>query len=264
MVAIVSTAVAETARDILDRRRRLDETQHRWTDREQAITLHVRTRYGRKPVRELTVYERKRPDGGEQTILFFERPAAARGMGFLSFSRADGPADQRLYMPALGRVRSIRGDERNDSFLGTDLTYNDVDLLQDMPAWTEDEAATTLAGEADMDGVATHVIDLRPRRADVGYGRIRIWLGKDDLISRRTHFFRSADDPLDAPATEILQSQVKRIGTIPVPHRVEVRRPANRSGTIMEVRRVRFDQGLGEDLFTQRALERGERPDERP
>jgi hypothetical protein len=262
VVAIGSAADAETAREILDRRKRLDETQRRWTDREQTITLHIYTERGRKPDQELILFERKVADGEEQSILFFERPATVRGMGLLSHSHAEGPADRMVYMPALDRVRLIRGEERHGSFLGTDLTYDDVDLLQDMPSWTEDDAAAKLVGDADVDGVATHVIELRPKRA-VGYGRITVWLGKDDLISRRTHFFEAADDPADHPVKEILQSKVDMVGAIPVPHRVEIRQPKLDSRTVMEVGRVRFDQGLEQDLFTQRALEHGAPPDGR-
>jgi len=259
VVALAGTAGAETAREILDRRKLLDETERHWDDREQAITLRLYGSRGGERTRELVVYERQLDGDEQQSILFFERPAEVRGTGFLSFSHAEGPADQWLFLPALKRVRQITAQTRQESFVGTDLSYHDLDLLQDMPSWTEDDAASSLLGEADVEGVATHLIELRPKRDDVGYGRIRLWLGKDDLVSRRTHFFEGVDDPADEPAKEILQSDVKMVGKIPVPHRLEVRRPQRGSRTVMEVERVRFDQGLEEDLFSQRALERGER-----
>jgi outer membrane lipoprotein-sorting protein len=177
----------------------------------------------------------------------------------LSFSHATGPTDQWLFLPALKRVRQITAQTRKESFVGTDLSYHDLDLLQDMPTWTEEDAASKLVGEADVDGEATYVIELRPKGDDVDYGRIQIWLDKDDLISRRTHFFEGVDDPADEPVKEIVQSDVKVVGKIPVPHRVEVRRPQRGSRTVMKVERVRFDQELEEDLFSQRTLERGER-----
>jgi len=252
-------AEAQSAREILDRRKLLDETERHWDDREQAITLHLFGSRGGERTRELVVYERQLEGDERQSILFFERPAEVRGTGFLAFSHPKVPADQWLFLPALKRVRRITAETRKESFVGTDLSYHDLDLLQDMPSWTEDDAASKLLGEADVDGAATHVIELRPKDADVDYGRIQLWLGKDDLISRRTYFFEGADDPADDPVKQVLQSDIKLVGPIPVPHRVEVLRPRRGSRTVMDVERVRFDQGLEEDLFTQRALERGER-----
>jgi hypothetical protein len=259
VVLFATTAAADSAREILDRRKLLDETERHWDDREQEITLELFGSRGGERTRELVVYERQLPEDERQSILFFESPAEVRGTGFLSFSHATGPADQWLFLPALKRVRQIAAQTRKESFVGTDLSYHDLDLLQDMPSWTEDDAASKLLGEADVEGVATYVIELRPKRDDVEYGRIQVWLGKDDLVSRRTHFFDGADDPADEPVKEIVQSDVKLVGKIPVPHHVEVRRPQRGSRTVMKVARVRFDQDLEEDLFTKRALERGER-----
>jgi hypothetical protein len=259
LALVAAAAGADPAREILDRRKLLDETERHWDDREQAITLHLYGSQGGERTRELVVYERRLEGDERQSILFFERPAEVRGTGFLSFSHPSGPADQWLFLPALKRVRQITAQTRKESFVGTDLSYHDLDLLQDMPSWTEADAASKSLGDADVDGVATHVIELRPKLGDVDYGRIQLWLGKDDLISRRTHFFDGADDPADSPIKEIVQSEIKLVGKIPVPHQVEVVRPQRGSRTVMKVTRIRFDQGLEEDLFTQRTLERGER-----
>jgi hypothetical protein len=52
---------------------------------------------------------------------------------------------------------------------------------------------------------------------------------------------------------------VRAVGAIPVAHRIEVETPANGTRTRIEVTEAQFNQKLEEDLFTQRALERGGR-----
>lgn len=248
-------AAASPAREILDRRKALDDGPRRWKDREQRVALTIVASRGGERQRELVVYERRLGDDERQTILFFEEPSEVRGTGFLSISRTGKPAEQWLFLPALSRVRQITAQTRTQSFVGTDLTYQDLDIIQEMPSWSEDDAASELVREEVVDEVPTHVIGLNPRREDIGYDRIVLWLGVDDLVMRRLEFFEDGADPVK----RIAQKDIRVVGKIPVAHRLEVERPARGSHTVMEVRAVSFDQNLEDDLFTQRALERGER-----
>lgn len=251
----VAASATSPSRAILDRRKALDDGPRHWDDREQRVALVIHASRGGVRERDLVIYERRLPNDENQTVLFFESPSDVRGTGFLSLSRAGHPAEQWLYLPALGRVRQITAQGRTQSFVGTDLTYQDLDLLQEMPAWTEQDAASELLREEPVDDVPTHVIAFGPRRDDIGYTRIVLWLGVEDLMPRRLEFFEEGPDPVK----RIHQRDIRLIGPIPVAHRVEIERPQRGSHTVMTVRQVSFDQRLEDELFTQRALERGER-----
>ncbi len=264
IVAVVTAGVlagalpasANRAREILDRRKALDDGPRRWRDREQRVTLTIVASRGAERRRELVVYERRLERDERQTILFFSEPAEVRGTGFLSHSRPGEAAEQWLYLPALNRVRQITAQTRTQSFVGTDLSYQDLDIMQEMPSWTEEDAASELLRDELMGEVTTHVIALQPRRDDIGYDRITLWLGAEDLVMRRLELFEQ--DATD-PSKRIEQRDIRLVGAIPVAHRLEVARPERGSHTVMEVRAATFDQDLEDDLFTQRALERGER-----
>jgi len=254
-VAVGIPAFASESREILDRRKALDDGPRRWSDREQHIKLTIVASRGGERRREIVVYERRLDADERQTVIFFDEPAEVRGTGFLSLSQPGKPAEQWLYLPALKRVRQITAQTRTQSFVGTDLSYQDLDMMQEMPSWTEEDAASELIREDVVDGVATHVIGLTPRREDIGYERIVLWLGTDDLVMRRLELFDDGADPIK----RIDQSEITLLGKIPVAHRVEIERPQRGSHTVMEVSAVSFDQNFEDDLFSQRALERGER-----
>jgi Outer membrane lipoprotein-sorting protein len=67
----------------------------------------------------------------QKAILFFLAPAEVKGTGFLAFTHKGRPADQWLYLPELKRVRQITARRRKESFVGTDLSYHDLDLIQE-------------------------------------------------------------------------------------------------------------------------------------
>jgi hypothetical protein len=256
-LAIAGTAWAETAREVLDRRRQLDDTTRHWDDREQEMALTLERKGSAPQRRELTMYERRLPGREEQAILFFDAPASIKGVAFLSFSHPGKADEQWLYLPALKRPRQIGVSKsaRSESFAGTDLTFHDLDVLQDMTSWTEAEAPAALVGEESIDGVPTYEIELKPKRDDVYYPRILVWLGKDDLVARRTEFFANGPEPVK----RVEQSDIRTVDGIPVAHRLEAVTVKNGSRTVMDVAQVRFNQTLESDLFTQRSLERGKR-----
>jgi outer membrane lipoprotein-sorting protein len=255
--ALAAAASAETARQILDRRRQLDDTTRHWDDREQHMTLTIERKDSAAQRRELSMYERHLAGHEEEAILFFEVPASIKGVGLLALSHPGQADEQWFYLPALKRVRNIAAttSDRSESFVGTDLTFHDLDVLQDMTSWSESEAATTLLGDEVIGGVPTYHIELRPTRSDVYYPRIQLWLGKDDLVTRRTELFKDGGEAVK----RVDQSDIRTVDGIPLAHRIEAATVGRGSRTVMEVTKVRFNQKLEDDLFTQRALVRGKR-----
>jgi len=245
---------AETARQILDRRKALDDTTRHWNDRHEKLTLRISGR-GSERIRELELYDRREPGDEQKTILFFLAPAEVKGTAFLAYTHKGRAADHWLYLPELQRVRQITARTRNESFVGTDLTYHDLDLVQEMTSWSEADAASHLRGDETLDGVASHVIELAPRREDIGYKRIVMWLGADDLVPRRLEFYEDDKEP----KKRLTQTDVRPVGNIPVAYHVLAETPGAGTRTVIETSDVQFDQNLEADLFTQRYLERGGR-----
>jgi hypothetical protein len=261
MLALVLVGVArdglagETARQILDRRKALEDTTRKWTDRQERLAMTIRDARGGERHRVLRLYERRLPGDERQTIVFFESPAEVKGVGFLAYTHKGRAAEQWLYLPELSRVRQITPRSRTESFVGTDLSYQDLDIIQEMGAWSEADARSTLRGEETVDGVATHVIELVPQRDDIGYRKIMLWLGQDDLMPRRLEFFAEGSEPVK----RITQRDFHDVGAIPVAGTTEVETPARGSTTVIASSEAAFDGGLEAERFTQRALERGGR-----
>lgn len=82
----------------------------------------------RGSVRERSIAQyRQDRDGVESKLMFFLSPSDVRNTSFLSFSYEDGRNDdQYIYLPALKRVKRIASDSKNDSFMGSDFTYDDM------------------------------------------------------------------------------------------------------------------------------------------
>src|SRR5687768_9546638 len=65
------------------------------------------------------------PDG-DRLLIRFTYPNDIRGTGFLVLEHPKVEDERFLYLPSLGRVRRIAGSEAQESFVGSDFTYEDI------------------------------------------------------------------------------------------------------------------------------------------
>ena len=251
--AAAATRSPSEARVLLDAVNELDDTTRSWTDRTQRMKLHIVDGRGIERNRELIMRTIKRPNGEDKTSTVFLVPAEVRGTAFLQFAHKDRDAEQWLFLPALGRIRQIAAQSKNESFMGTDFSYRDLELLTDVFEWTEEEAPAKLVGTEQIDGREAVLIELLPRKKDVGYQRIRLLLERDALVLRRMDFYGSGD----TPKKKLRLDALRDVQGIPTAFTLEMVQPPLNSKTDVTVVDVKYNQNLPEDLFTTRALERG-------
>jgi hypothetical protein len=249
-----SASPANSARALLDEANRLDDTTRAWRDRTQRLALRIVDGRGIERNRVMVMNTLKRPGGEDKTLVVFHAPPEVRGTSFLQFSHADRDAEQWLFLPALNRVRQISAQSKNESFMGTDFSYRDLELLTDVVEWSEEEAPATLVGTETVDGLEGAVIELEPRKKDVGYSRIRLVMTRPDVVIRRMDFYSGSSA---TPKKSLTMSNYEDVESKPTPLRLEMVQPGPGSKTFVDVSDVRYDTGMTEDEFTTRALERG-------
>ena len=127
---------ADLRMKLFDRRDRL---------RERALTL-VTLRGREAPGAPKTA-----PDG-DRLLIRFTYPNDIRGTSFLVWKHPRGEDERFLYLPSLGRVRRIAGSEAQESFVGSDFSYEDIGgreledftytLLDENAAWAAPDGAS--------------------------------------------------------------------------------------------------------------------------
>ena len=122
-------------------------------------------------------------NGLARTAIRFLAPPEVLGSAFLLLERAGSePDDMHLYRPALKRTRRISGNQKGGAFMGSDFSYADMEN-RDIKA-----AAYTSKPDADVDGVACLVIDAQPTSTEQPYGRIEIFIRKDNFLIQQLKF----------------------------------------------------------------------------
>lgn len=253
VMAMRAPARAETAREILDRAKALDDTTRKWTDRTETMELNIHAKGGGKRQRTLTVYDKRFSGDDDKTVSFFLSPPEVKGTAFLQWSHKDRDDDQWLYLPEVKRSRRITSRARDQSFMGTDFSYRDLEILGEIQDWTEADAPSTLTGVEEVDGHACHVIELHPRQEGMRYGKIVVWLDKELLVFRKMDFY----DTGSTLEKTLSQTDIRDIGPIPTAHHLEMRNTKKGSRTEVVLSNIAYDTNLADSLFTERQLQRG-------
>nr|WP_321294830.1 outer membrane lipoprotein-sorting protein [uncultured Sphaerochaeta sp.] len=168
----------------------LDGTQVMWEvyNRDSGDTMSANLvmtiTNARGSVRERSIAQyRQNLNGVESKLMFFLSPSDVRNTSFLSFSYEDGRNDdQYIYLPALKRVKRIASDSKNDSFMGSDFTYDD------MGSRHPDLDRHTVLRTETLDGLPTLVVE-SIALGDEDYPRTLSWVVDGQWFGLKKEFY---------------------------------------------------------------------------
>lgn len=219
------------------------------------VTMELVDKGGSRRVRE-TRFLRRFFGEEKRTAIFYLSPATIADTAFLTIDHPepDRDDDQWLYLPALRKVRRISAADRGDSFLGTDLTYEDI--KKETKVSLDDYTWRTL-GEDEVDGHRCIAVEATPVSEEVaselGYGRVVSCVDAEIWMVRRAEYWDRAGRPLKVSHV----SEIRQVDGIWTPHRIEVGNRRTGHRTIFTVDEVDYATEVDEDLLTQQALKRG-------
>jgi outer membrane lipoprotein-sorting protein len=222
----------------------------------RTLVMELVEKGGGSRTRETRSFRRDFPNGERRSVLFFESPANLKGTGLLTWDDPDPARDdaQWLYLPGLRKSRRVALSERGRSFLGTDLSYEDMKNETRLAA--EDYRWTTV-GEEEVDGARCLVVEAIPvdeaTARELGYGRVLLRVDAELWLPRFGEYW----DPKGAPLKTVRLQDVREVQGVWTPHRIEAADLRSGHVTRLEFRDVDYQRALPDDLFTEAALARG-------
>lgn len=197
--------------------------------------------------RDISQYSVDTPEG-EKKIMFFESPADVRGTSFMTWSWDDGrDDDQWIYLPALKRVKRIASDGKNESFMGSDFTYDDLGGRH------PSEDTHTLLREETIDGLPCYVVESVPVAKDSPFARTITRIHKDSWVGLRKEYH----DTTGKTIKELDIGKREKIDGFWVVTDMTMKDLQRNSHTRITMNAVRFDTDLNEEIFSERQMRIG-------
>ncbi len=230
---MAKSAFALTGDEIL---KRAENAMNAPQDRTATEKMTLIKSDGSEKLRVISFYQK----GSDKRLVVFLSPADVKGVGFLSISEDR----MYLYLPAFRKVRRIASHIKNEDFMGTDFSYEDMAETK----YTDEYTATSEREEANQ-----YVLELKPRPdADVGYSRQRMWVDKKTFIPVKTEYYSN-----EGKLIKVLTSEdVKQVDGYWFPMKMTMETIKTGHRTVLEMDEIKHDTGLSESFFTTRNLKK--------
>ena len=191
---------------------------------------------------------------GDRLLIRFIYPNDIRGTGFLVWEHAAADDERFLYLPSLGRVRRIAGSETQESFVGSDFTYEDIGG-REFDDYTYSLADENASWTPPSGGPARPAWRMESRRKDSGaqFPRVVSLVLKDSFVVVQADIYNRRNEKQKTYTVRRLE-QVKGIWTA---MDAEMVNALEHSRTELLVEKADYNVGMKESDFTRRELERG-------
>ena len=214
--------------------------------------------------RQRIILGRGEDDIDYKDVTKFTGPTSVKGLGILSWTYMEygRDPDQWLWLPSLKKVRKISASQGDDSFLGSDFTTEEITTRK-----FEDETYKLLREESFngytsnfngndyYDGADCYVVEARPKRDPWYYSKRIVWIDKATGGDIYQEIFDSTGrmHKTILKSYEIMKVDGKDYATQTL---LEVKDLRTGHSTVIEMKDIKFDQGLQEADFSERILRR--------
>ncbi len=180
-----------------------------------------------------------------KVLVVFNAPPDLKNVGFLIHAHTFADRDLWAYFPEYKRVRRIPTTSQDDSFFGSDLSYDDFGGPPNL-----DDYKFSIVKEDVVDGKACYVVEVTPR-IHRKYTRYIAWVAKDLWIHLKIDYYQD-----DAVYRTAEFKDVRIIDGIPTPFIWNVENKKTNHRTELTIESIRYHMHFTDDLFSQRSLER--------
>ncbi len=191
---------------------------------------------GDQKERKMLIYQK----GEDNRLVRFLSPADQKGISFLSL-----PNDvMYLYLPAFRKIRMIASHVKNESFAGTDFSYDDMSSYK-----FADEYTAVLTNSDDQ----YFNLELKPKpNVDKDYSKLEMTILKDKYIAVKINYFDKGGNLWKT----LTRGNLVKKDDYWVAMTMMMKDLKKKHNTVMNIEKIDFDIEMSDTIFTKRYLKR--------
>ncbi len=184
-------------------------------------------------------------EGDDYSLIYITYPQREKGQRFLKLGH-----EMWNYVPAIDRMIKIPPSMMMQSWMGSDLTNDD---LVNAASIVKDYDHEILRNET-LRGRECYVIEMVPHEeAPVVWGKVITWISTSDFLNLRNEYYDEAGELVN----EEILDEIEDVGDRTIPTRYTVI-PADKDGqkTIMKFEKINFGVEIEESFFSIQNMKR--------
>jgi hypothetical protein len=237
-----SSATAITGREVYDN---VHALRQKALDRETKATMVLFDKGDGTRTRTVIEYSKNAKPEAYKVLVVFQTPPDLRDVGILVHARNFADRDIWAYFPEFKRIRRIPTNSQDDSFFGTDFSYDDFSGPPNL-----DDYSFTILNEETIDDKPCYVIEVIPK-IHRKYTRYVAWVAKDLWIHMKIVYYQG-----NAIYRSGRFSKVQMVDDIPTAFEAVMETIATSHRTELTIDDIHYHTHFPDELFSQRSLER--------
>lgn len=239
-------AFAQTALEVVTKAHL--NSYYQGNDGHAQVLMKIYSKNTKKPIKKL--FHMLRLDieeGGKQMFFtYFVKPSDIKRTTFLVHKFIDKDDYRRLYIPASDKIIPIAGSRKQDPFMGSDFSYEDVSGRH----FSKDNHK--ILREEKVNGELCYVTHSTPKVKEEKISKIIAYISKKSLIPLKAEYYNHAGKIFK----DYTSNKIKSMGGFDtIMERVMVS-PLENTRTVMVLnpKRVKYNIGLKKEHFSERTL----------
>lgn len=245
VICLLSSATfsfAISGREVYEK---VHEVRSKALDRKTEAMMVLFDKGGGKRTRTLTEYSKRADPEAYKVLVVFNAPPDLKNVGFLIHAHTFSDRDLWAYFPEYKRIRRIAASSQDDSFFGSDFSYDDFGGPPNL-----DDYKFSMEKEEVIDGKPCYVVEVTPK-IHRKYTKYVAWVAKDLWIHLKIEYYQDKDIYRAG-----VFKDVRIIEGIPTPFEIVMENRKTSHRTELSIESIKYRTQFPDELFTQRSLER--------
>jgi outer membrane lipoprotein-sorting protein len=236
--SLAAGAVQLTADEIMDK---VKENQAEYENSKTQAEMILVDSDGKEEIREIIMFEQEEADDKITMLMRFLSPKSVEGVTLLSIENGD---KIYLYMPAYQKPRRIAGSSKQENFMGTDFSYEDLSM-----DYQNDDYTKELLEKSDTQ----YVLEILPDDEEISYSKFILYVNKEQFYVEKVEFYN-----LDGQHTKTLEIKEVKFddeGRF-TPMKMQLNNLTDNHQTQMNIKEIEYDLDLSSSFFSIRTLQK--------
>ena len=196
---------------------------------------------GKQETREIIMFEKDEEDDKITMLMRFLSPKSVEGVTLLSIENGD---KIYLFMPAYQKPRRIAGSSKEENFMGTDFSYEDLSM-----DYQNDNYDKKLVEETEQE----YIIEILPNDEELSYSKFILYVNKDKFYLESVQFYNLDEE--HTKTLEFKEVEFNDEGKF-TPMKMELTNLVDNHQTQMNIKEIEYNLDLSDSFFTIRTLQK--------
>ncbi len=211
-------------------------------DMKSTMTMVLTNKKGKTRTSSIRSYSK---DDNKKQILWFLSPADDKGVSYLKIEHENKSDDMKLWLPNFKKIRRISSRKKSESFMGSDMSY------EDMTSREISEYTYKIINNETINGIDCYVLESIPEGIKTEYSKHVSWISKDNYLALKEESFDKSGNLLKEKAIEY-----QLIKDFHIMKKLFVKNVQKNHQTVLEFENIEINTGIEDKLFHEKNLKR--------